>query len=477
MWYTHRMSTHANKPTIFWYDLETFGLDSRWDRISQFAGQRTDLDLRPIGEPIVLYVRLSDDYLPDPLSCTITSITPQMVNERGMSEEEAIRRINAEFSRPRTTVAGFNNIRFDDEFIRNALYRNFHDPYRREWDWGNSRWDIIDLVRAAYDLRPEGISWPEAKEKTGNPTFRLTALTEANKIDQQGAHDALVDVRATIAIARLIKERQPKLYDWAFAMRSKVRVKGVVKAPFGEPVLYTAPIFTTAQGCSRLVTPITHLKGNANAILCFDLSKDITPLLSCEAADLMKVDGVLTISINKCPFVSPLAVLTDELAVKLGVDKKSALMRHQMLVQHPELLLKARSIDEQFEGVDDVDFMLYDGFFSDGDQRRFEILRRAEPKEKLSLNLPFEDRRVKDLLFRQVGRNWPEVLDGEQQLRWKSFCANRLLNPPGAIKMNLAFYTRKIEERLQSVETEAGEKKILSALKEYGSDLEARIFS
>ena len=477
MCYTRTMSKQSNQPTIFWYDIETFGLDSRYDRISQFAGQRTDLELRPIGEPVVFYVRLSDDYLPDPLSCTITNITPQMVNKSGMCEAEAIKRINGEFSKPKTTVAGFNNIRFDDEFIRNALYRNFYDPYRREWEGGNSRWDIIDLVRAAYDLRPQGITWPPAKEGTGNPTFRLTALTEANNIDQEGAHDALVDVRATIAIARLIKEKQPRLYDYAFALRTKVRVKQIAKAPFGQPVLYTTPIFTKNQGCSRLVTPITHLKGNANAIICFDLSKDITPLLTAEANELLKVDGVVILSINKCPFISPLSVLTDELAVKLDIDKKGALLRHKELVKHPELLLKARSIDESYEGVDDVDFMLYDGFFGDADQRRFEIVRGADPKEKLSLNLPFEDRRVADLLFRHVGRNWPEALDGEQMARWKSFCANRLLNPPGTTKMNLAFYTRKIAERLQSVETEASEKKILAELKSYGEELEKRVFS
>ncbi|NMA21921.1 MAG: exodeoxyribonuclease I [Spirochaetales bacterium] len=471
------MSKKSTAPSIYWYDVETFGLDSRYDRLAQFAGQRTDLELRPIGEPLVLYVRLSDDYLPDPLSCTITSITPQMVNMNGMTEAEAIKRINAEFSRPNTTVAGFNNIRFDDEFIRNALYRNFHDPYRREWDWGNSRWDIIDLIRATYDLRPEGIRWPAPKEETGNPTFRLTSLTEANDIEQEGAHDALVDVRATIAMARLIREKQPRLYDWSFNLRSKARVKQLAKTPFGEPVLYTSPMFTSRQGCSRLITPITHMKSNANAIICFDLSKDIFPLLSADADQLLKVDGVFILSINKCPMLSPLSVLTDELAVKLGIEKAEALMRHAALVERPELLLKGRSIDESYEGVDDVDFMLYDGFFGDADQRRFETIRATDPKEKLSLNLPFEDRRVKDLLFRHVARNWPEALNENERSRWKSFCANRILNPPGTIKMNLAFYKRKIAERLESVETEAAEKLILTELKQYGEELEKRIFS
>ena len=236
-----------------------------------------------------------------------------------MREAEAIKRINSEFSKP-TPPSPVHNIRFDDEFIRNALYRNFYDPYRREWEGGNSRWDIIDLVRATYDLRPEGIVWPPAKEETGNPTFRLTALTEANNIDQEGAHDALVDVRATIALARLIKEKQPKLYDYAYALRTTARVKQIAKAPFGDPVLYTTPIFTKNQGCTRLVTPITHLRGNANAIICFDLSKDIMPLLACEADTLLKVDGAVIISITG-PLTSHQRT-TDELAVKLGPTRR-----------------------------------------------------------------------------------------------------------------------------------------------------------
>lgn len=470
------MSTRAPQNTIFWYDLETFGLDSRYDRIAQFAGQRTDLALNPIGEPVVLYCRLSDDYLPDPLSCTITSITPQEVNSKGMCESEMIERINAEFSKPNTVVAGFNNIRFDDEFIRNALYRNFLDPYRREWENNCSRWDIIDLVRAAYDLRPEGISWPPRKEETGNPTFRLTSLTQANDIEQVGAHDALVDVRATINIARLIKEKQPKLYDYYFTLRIKTQVKKVVQTPFGDPVLYTAAFFSKQEGCSRLVTPITHMKSNANAIICFDLSKDTTPLLTATAETLMKIDGVFTLSINKCPFVSPLNVLTDQLAIKLGLDKKLALLRHQQLLDHPSLLMIARNVQDTFEGVDDVDFMLYDRFFPDADQKRFNLIRQAQPKEKLSLNLDFEDNRIPTMLFRHVARNWSEALNEEQKRKWRSFCASRTLNPPGAIKMNWNFFNRKIEEKMASTEISAEEKRVLADLKQYGQELEKRIF-
>ncbi|MDT4762283.1 exodeoxyribonuclease I [Sphaerochaeta sp. PS] len=470
------MNPNPRKPTIFWYDLETFGLDSRHDRIAQFAGQRTDYDLNPIGEPVVLYNKLSDDYLPDPLSCLITGITPQEVNEKGLCESDLIEQINREFATPNTVVAGFNNIRFDDEFIRNALYRNFMDPYKREWDNNCSRWDIIDLVRAAYDLRPEGIAWPPRKEETGNPTFRLTALTEANSIPQEGAHDALVDVKATIAIARLIKEKQPKLYSYYFTLRNKTKVKDVVQTPFGEPVLLTASFFSNKQGCSRLITPITHLKENPNSILCFDLTKDTAPLFQATAETIFKVDGVFTIAVNKCPFVSPLSVLSDSLAIKLGLDKPLALFRHEQIANNTNLLLVGREISDTFESVKDVDFQLYDGFFPNSDLKRFELIRKATPKDKLRLNLDFEDNRCAQMLFRHVGRNWSEVLDEEQRRKWRSFCANRILNPPGTIKINLNFYKRKVEENLASTDFNAEDKLVLAKLKEYGLALEKSIF-
>lgn len=468
-----------NKPSILWYDLETFGLDSRGDRIAQFAAIRTDEDLQQIEDPIILYCRLSDDYLPDPLSCLVTGITPQEVNEKGVVEAEFIHMINTEFSRPCTTVAGFNSIRFDDEFIRNALYRNFFDPYRREYENNNSRWDIIDLVRATYDLRPEGIRWPERNE-LNRPVFRLTALTEANGIDQTGAHDALVDVRATIAIARLIKEKQPRLYQYSYDIRSKNRVKRLLKAPFGGEhtslVLHTNPLFSSEHGNTRLILPLTYLKTNANAVVCFDLSCDVEPLLSATEETLMSAPGVFTVSINKCPFVSPVNVLTEELEKKLGIDSALAATRAAYIKTHPNVLATIHRMKDAFERVDDVDYQLYDAFFTTRDQQVFETLRRAEPSEKMSFLNRVQDPRFGNLLFRHVGRNWPEAFTEEERTRWMSHCANRTLNPPGDGKMTWKFFYRSIEEKLESIDVTPQEKLILAELKEYGMALEAKIF-
>ncbi|OQA39910.1 MAG: Exodeoxyribonuclease I [Spirochaetes bacterium ADurb.Bin315] len=401
------------------------------------------------------------------------------MNEKGVIEAEFIQIINNEFSRPNTTVAGFNSVRFDDEFIRNALYRNFFDPYRREYENNNSRWDIIDLVRATYDLRPDGIRWPERNE-LNRPVFRLTALTEANGIDQVGAHDALVDVRATIAIARLIKEKQPRLYRYSYDLRSKNRVKRLLKAPFGGEhtslALHTNPLFSSEHGNTRLILPLTYLKTNSNAVVCFDLSCDVEPLLSAAEETLMTVPGVFTISINKCPFISPVNVLTKELEKKLGIDSALAATRAAYIRTHPNVLATIHRMKDTFERVDDVDYQLYDAFFTTRDQQVFETLRRAEPSEKMSFLNRVQDPRFGNLLFRHVGRNWPDAFTEEEYTRWMSHCANRTLNPPGDGKMTWKFFYRSIEEKLESIDVTPQEKQILAELKEYGIALEAKIF-
>jgi exodeoxyribonuclease-1 len=464
--------------TFYWYDLETFGLNARYDRIAQFAGIRTDTALNIIGEPTVLYCRLSDDYLPDPLACLVTGITPQEVQAKGLCESAFIQHINDIFSVPRTTVAGFNSLRFDDEFIRNALFRNFLDPYRREWEKGNSRWDILDLLRAAHDLRPEGIVWPVNAEN-GNPVFKLTALTEANHIAHDNAHDALSDVKATIALASLILRKQPRLFNYYLKLRKKQTVKELMRIPLGEPVLLTSVMSTRPQGCSTLVVPINTPLENTNSIIVFDLMQDADALYAVPDEEILHVKGISRVALNRCPFVSPMSVLTDSLAERLGIDKQACLATYDRLRNDPMLAVKVRVAADQDEypKVADVDFSLYNGFFPDSDIRRFEIIRNTAPQELLDLNLRFDDNeRCPELLWRYICRNWPEALDAQQSARWKSFCASRLLQAPGDVQVNYEFYQRKIEEKMASKDTTPQEKIILAKLDEWGKGLRQRIF-
>jgi exodeoxyribonuclease-1 len=162
--------------SFYWHDYETFGADPSRDRPVQFAGLRTDAELNVVGESLVIYSRPADDYLPHPQACLVTGISPQLALQQGVPEAEFIRQIHEELALPGTCGVGYNSLRFDDEVTRYTLYRNFYDPYAREWQNGNSRWDIIDMVRATCALRPEGIEWPLRED--GLPSFRLEDLTQ-----------------------------------------------------------------------------------------------------------------------------------------------------------------------------------------------------------------------------------------------------------------------------------------------------------
>lgn len=517
--------------TFFWYDLETFGLNSRYDRIAQFAGVRTDQNLAVIEDPVVLYCKLSDDYLPDPLSCAITGITPQEVEKKGLAEHEFIARINRIFSERGTCAVGYNTLRFDDEFIRNALFRNFFDPYQREYDEGRSRWDILDLVRAAHDLRPKGIQWP-IKPDTGKPSFKLTDLTEANGIAHEQAHDALSDVWATLEIARLMRNKQPKLFSYYLGLRNKQQVKQKIKVPFGSPVILTAAEFTRPEGCSSVVLPITSGTQNTNTLFVFDLRQDPSMLISAsqafgeleamqrqedqlrtlaqqgrkalhqkegveaalqasiealtEAADLLanlprvasagerllRIPGLYRIAINRCPFISPITVMQDdpELPLRLGIDLQKCEEHRQQLIEHPIIATHImKAVDQEtFPEAEDVDLSIYSRFFNDADAKRFAEIRSAEPEQLWNRRFTFDDPRAHEMLWRYLCRNWPEKLDAEQQNRWRSFCAQRLYNPPGKTLVNVQFYARKVAERMASKEIDPQEKAVMQQLDEWG---------
>jgi exodeoxyribonuclease I len=222
--------------TFFFYDLETSGLSGRDDRIMQFAGQRTDMKLQPVGDPFNLLVRLNDDTLPSPDALMVTGITPQQTVTDGYTEAQFSQILINDVFTEDTIAVGFNSIRFDDEFVRHLLWRNFRDPYEWAWRDGRSRWDLLDVVRMTRALRPDGIEWPVVD---GKPTNRLELLTKVNKIDHLSAHDALSDVQALIAVTRLIRDKQPQLYEYLLKIRDKREVQKLVNLDYKQPFVYT----------------------------------------------------------------------------------------------------------------------------------------------------------------------------------------------------------------------------------------------
>ncbi|MEX2130187.1 MAG: exodeoxyribonuclease I [Pseudohongiellaceae bacterium] len=430
--------------TLYWYDYETFGVDPRRDRAAQFAGMRTTESLEPIGQPLVLYCQPADDFLPSPEACLITHITPQLAQQRGVGEAEFIRRILEEFSRPGTCVAGYNNLRFDDELTRQLLYRNFHDPYEREWKNGNSRWDLIDMMRLCAATRPEGIEWPRNDE--GNVSFRLDRLTQANAISHGNAHDALADVQATIAIASLVKTNQPRLYDYVYSLRSKPQVEAQLDTVSRKPVLHVSSRYPAGQGCLALVSPLCRHPTDSNGIVVCDLRMDPDQWthLSAEAIqarvftrqeDLPEDSPRIplkVIHVNRCPVVAPATTLEPELARRYGVDLEAVQRHWHKLQGERELSAKLAKVFAQKNPVPetDPDFMIYSGgFFSESDRRLMALVRGSNAEQLSRLDIPFKDARLPEMLFRYRARNFPHTLNQEEQQHWHRFRRQRLADP------------------------------------------------
>ncbi|MDD5273800.1 MAG: exodeoxyribonuclease I, partial [Methylovulum sp.] len=318
--------------SLYWHDYETFGIDPQRDRPAQFAGVRTDVDFNVLDTPLVIYCQLPADSLPHPDACAITGITPQLAGQKGVCEADFIRLIHAQLARPNTCTLGYNSIRFDDEVTRNGLYRNFYDAYAREWQHGNSRWDLLDVVRAAKALRPDGLQWP--LDADGKPSFRLDQLTVANGIAHGNAHDALADVYATIALAKLIKDKQPRLYGFLWQHKGKDGALQLLQLGSFTPVVHVSGMYPASGDCLAIVMPLCKHPGNNNGVIVYDLSVDPEPLLALSAEQIRQrlftasqdlPEGVSriplkTVHINKCPVLAPLSVIRPEDAERLRLN-------------------------------------------------------------------------------------------------------------------------------------------------------------
>lgn len=470
--------------SIFWHDYETFGADPRRDRPCQFAGIRTDEELNEIGEPLELYCQPAPDFLPDPVSCRITGISPQLALQKGVREAEFCQRILQEFSEPGTCVSGYNSIRFDDEVTRHLLYRCFHDPYEREWKHGNSRWDLIDVLRATRALRPDGIRWPDKED--GTPSFRLEELTAANGIAHADAHDALADVRATIAMARLVKQQQPRLYDFLYHLRNKQKVLPLLDLARQEPVVHISGMFPATRGCLGLVLPLLKHPDTNNGIIVVDLLTDPTPWLQLPAEEIRRklytpraelAEGeeriaLKTVHINRCPVLAPMNVLNAQVQQRYALDLALVQQRREQVLGSRHLVERLREVFSGGEHVaeSDPDFMLYSGgFLDDHDKRLQQKLHRLPPRELHTLGSQFHDARLPELLLRYRARNWPETLSTDEAARWLDFCRARLSGEQGGAGPHLArFHELLLQEQAQLPP------QLHAQLQQYARDLAAR---
>lgn len=474
--------------TLFWHDYETSGTDPRRDRPVQFAGLRTTVDLEVAGEPVMVYCQPALDSLPHPEACLVTGITPQLAQREGLIEAEFAAVVHEELAAPGTCGVGYNSLRFDDEFTRNLFYRNFHDPYEREWRAGNSRWDLIDLVRMCYALRPDGIEWPMHDD--GSPSFRLEDLAAINHLKQARAHDALSDVEATIDLARLVRAKQPRLFDYHFDMRRKQRAFQLLDFAHRTPVVHVSSRYPATRGCLAIVAPLAAHPQQANAVIVYDLDVDPRPLIELDAEDIADrvfvsnadlPDDIERIPLklvhaNRSPALAPLGVLKGVDGTRIGLDSERALRHLELLNAAEGLAAKVQAVfnaQAPFDPAADPELALYSGFLPDADKPLVRKVRQSPGELLGESGIRFADPRFEELLFRYRARNWPQSLDNAEASRWMDFRRRRLTTESVLTGLTLEQYFRLLSA--MRIEVSPDRIPLLDALEDWGRELQRQI--
>lgn len=468
--------------SFFFYDLETSGFDAREDRIMQFAGIRTDMELRQIGEPYDIKIKMTPEVVPSPDAVLVTGITPQSTIADGVTEAEFLKLFYDEIVQPSTIFLGYNTLRFDDEFMRFLHYRNFYDPY--EWQWCDdcSRWDLLDVVRMTRALRPEGIKWPFSEE--GKPTNRLELITKLNDINHYAAHDALSDVHATIAVARLIRDKQPKLFKYLLDCRHKKVVRELVTKDL--PFVYSSGKYPSEyEKTTVVVRLVDHPKDRGSYV--YDLRHDPREFASLSPQQLVErwmysrdenAPSRLPVKLlqyNHCPAVAPMGVLDAAAQERLKIDLGS-IQRNLRLLQAADGfaerliqavdLLDAKRDATQAKKVD-VDARIYDGFLGNGDKTLIRAVRAARPDELLGFADQLHDDRLRELLPRYKARNYPESLSDDERRVWDGLCRLRLMD--GGQQSRLARYFARLQELASTATPE--QTYLLEELQLYGQSI------
>jgi exodeoxyribonuclease-1 len=323
------------------------------------------------------------------------------------------------------------------------FWRCLIDPYAREWQNECGRWDLLDTVRCAWALRPDGINWPT--REGGLPSFKLEHLSAANGLAHAAAHDALSDVRATIALARLVKDRQPRL--WAHCLKLHKKQAVIDEMGVGRPFVHLSGRYPVERGCMAVVWPLAPHPKFKNEVIVWDLAHDPRELFALNAREVRErlftaADAlpagqtrlpIKTIHLNKSPIVIGNLKTLGAATTRWGIDIDQALRHAEVAARQantmagiwPEVYERPATTEPV-----DVDEDLYGGFLDNEDRRALQRLRTLPPERLAERRPAFNDARLDELLLRFRARNHPDTLNAAERRHWQAHCRGRWQQAP-----------------------------------------------
>ena len=395
------------------YDVETTGLNRRFDQILHFAAVRTDDTLSPTAT-IEVRSRLLPYVVPSPKALLLTRTSLRDITDpHRPSHYEMVREIQ------RTLAAwspalflGYNSIRFDEEFLRQAFYQCLHPTFLTNTN-NNARADVLNMMRALACLRPGVLQVPRDPE--GRQVFRLADLAAANGFASAGAHDAMRDVELTLQLCQRVREGAPDIWSSFMRFASKQAVIAFIRE---EPAF---GYFDNFEG-TRSVRPLTRIgisPLDANVHYCLDLTHDVDALRRLTDSELGEAvrarfrSPIRRLKVNASPFVAPLWEIG---AVDLEPADEDELMRSAQAVQSDEelvarLVAAARTTDRTYPPSEHVELQIYGaGWPSNDDVVACRHFHESAWESRLEIALGLSDSRLRRLGRRLVYFERPDLL-------------------------------------------------------------------
>ncbi|MGE0279260.1 MAG: exonuclease domain-containing protein [Rhizobiaceae bacterium] len=461
--------------TYVFYDTETTGTETAFDQILQFAAIKTDDDFNEL-DSFNIRCRIHPYAVPSPGALFVTNVTPAMlVDQSYPSHYEAIRKIRAKLmSWSPAVFVGYNSIDFDEDLLRQALFQTLHSAYLTNTN-GNARGDVMRFANAVASYYPDAIAVPE--DEKGRKTFKLERLAPANGFQHDNAHEAMSDVRATIFMARLLRERAPDVWD---AMSRATRKADAVD------MLYAAPILSITERMfgrtySWLATACGTNPNNSGQVAIFDLAYNPDEYIGLSADELIdvlnaKTKVIRTVRANAQPIVMP-ANRAPDIAKALAVPKEERERRAALVADNAVFQARvAEALSRRHEDKEPpahIEQRIYDGFPSDADNILMEKFHGTPWADRHDFCGKFKDERVSEFSRRVIYCERPETLPKNDKKRLKEWALSRVTTTNDVPWMTAPKALAQLEE-VSETANEEGAKRI-TEIKAYIDGLVERI--
>ncbi|MEQ1754036.1 MAG: exonuclease domain-containing protein [Micropepsaceae bacterium] len=435
--------------SFIFYDTETTGTDPTFDQLLQFAAVRTDDELN-VTDTFNSRCRLLPWVVPSPGAMMVTGVTPSMLHDAPLSYfqmQGEIHNAMTSWSRGGAVFLGWNSLRFDENFLRQSFYQTMLPVYLTVTG-GNGRGDVMRMAQFASICRAGALKL--AMNENGKVTFRLGQFAQANGIVLENAHEAMADTMATLAVARLIRQRAPEIWHPMVANARKAQVQRLVE----DNTILMLVDYYGASAFSSIVTPIGPNASDTAEYAFFDLQFAPRDILTQDEPTLAKTlagtpKPIRTARLNAQPGLLPFALAPHDAQNGLlslsDYERRSAEVKASKLfcTRVGKVLASRYGTDEKPEQVEQA---MFDGFPTNADTARMRRFHAAEPARRAEIISEFSDQRWKEFAWRFVGAENPDALGKEEAARWRAWRNAR-------VRANGVVPWRTVAAALEEVET------------------------